>query len=210
MCGVAVSYMILFDLNWKDMVLLPNKTGVPASVVVAAMSNDDCEMHAAEPGNATMSQFIAAMRGHLSMISPSEVWDSFLLSLAGKVQDPAASNDSLLTYMRLVLLVELKFILVKNRNCFQWAVLDGRSADVPDLLVCRDQARHFLREKSGITLSTGEGATVHVSGPWLPPVLKLSFMELRSAGVGLSWKWCASSARARRSFRLCSAWTTSS
>ena len=108
--------MILFDLNWKDMVLLPNKTGVSASVVVAAMSNDDCEMHVAEPGNTTMSQFIAAMWGHLSMISPSEGCDSFLLFLAGKVQDPAASNDSLLTYMRLVLLVELKFILVKNHG----------------------------------------------------------------------------------------------
>lgn len=54
MCGEAVSYMILIDLNWKDMAPLPNKTGVSASAVVAAVSNEDCEKHVAEPGDTTM------------------------------------------------------------------------------------------------------------------------------------------------------------
>lgn len=149
-----------------------------------------------------MSQFIAAMRGHLGMISPSEVCDSFLRFLAGKVQDPAASNDSLLTCRRLMLLVELKLILVKNHFELEMRAIQCREKTgiafnglcltaVQRMFQIYSFARtkaksilaqqlHFLREKSGIAVSTGERATVHVSGPWLPPVLELSCMESRS------------------------------
>ena len=186
-CERAVSYMT--DLHWNDKASVANKTGVFASVVVVAVNNEDYDKYVAEHGNTTMSQYIAAMRGHLRMISPSEVRDSFILFLAGKVQDPATSNHSLLTYRRLMLSVELKFHVVKNHRELEIRAIQCREetgiaynglyltalqrmfqiyafAGTKAKNISAEEL-HCLWEKSGIQISSGENATVNVSGPWL-------------------------------------------
>ena len=189
-CERAISYMI--DMHWKDMASVANKTGVFASVVSVAVDKKAYDSYIEQHGDTTMAEHIVAIRGKLRVISPTEVRDSFILFLAGKVKDPATLVDSLQKYKRLMLSVEVKFHLVGSpreaeiraiqcreetgvaynglyptavQRMFQIHSFAGTKANS----ISADQL-HEMWEKEKITISCVEKATVHVSGPWLPAV----------------------------------------
>ena len=190
-CERAISYMI--DLHWKDTASVANKTGVFASMVSVGVDKMAYREYVGEHGNTTMAEYIAAMRGRLRVISPTEVRDSFILFLAGKVQDPATSNEVLLTYRRLMLSVEVKFHLVESPRESQIRAIQCREetgiaynglyltalqrmfqifsfAGTGKSKSISAEELHHLWERSGIQISSGENATIQVSGPWLPGV----------------------------------------
>lgn len=187
-CERAISYMI--DMHWKDMASVANKTGVFASVVSVAVVNEAYRHYVEQHGNTTLTEYIVAMQGKLRVISPTEVRDSFILFLAGKVKDPATSDDSLQKYKRLMLSVEVKFHLVDSPREAEVRAIQCREETgiaynglYPTALQRMFQIHSFagadavkitaeeLRAmwvKERITISCGEQPTVAVSGPWLP------------------------------------------